>query len=576
MSGPETPFPQRRIFPRGSSRKTYSHPSAAALLQVKQEKEASLGSSFAHLPNRASFSSPLQCMTELLRQCISAFSAENPDSRPAFKLPNRQRTSSFRRRSPRVSSEELRSISAVGFCTSISSSNEPHHEASFRWLKAGLVAENVAFEGDISSFGSRREPAIAWPMVCLESASTKASHKTSKGWEIIKSGMDYVLGRSIVPATKQKISEVPHVAGKESSLSTGKVLQCGRNSFDSRDGSALDVGSTGTRISAPRIQSGQALPSAEDLKGVAKASNFFRRDAVAGALAGMCVSLCLHPIDTVKTVMQAQSFGQRSVLHTLLTITSERGCLGLYRGLGSNIASSAPISAIYTFTYESVKAALLPHLPKEYHAIAHCTAGGCASIATSIVFTPSECVKQRMQVGSLYRNSWLTFLGILKNGGLSVLYSGWVAVLCRNVPQSVIKFYTYEGLKHYALGGQPDGTALSTYQTLAFGGMAGSTAALFTTPFDVIKTRLQTQMPGSIMHQKGVLQAFRHIATVEGLGGLYRGLIPRLVIYVTQGALFFATYEFFKQVLEMEVKKITVLTCHSTGIVGQGKVVEPT
>ena len=43
---------------------------------------------------------------------------------------------------------------------------------------------------------------------------------------------------------------------------------------------------------------------------------------------------------------------------------------------------------------------------KEYHAIAHCTAGGCASIATSIVYTPSECVKQRMQIGALYRNSW--------------------------------------------------------------------------------------------------------------------------------------------------------------------------
>jgi len=39
------------------------------------------------------------------------------------------------------------------------------------------------------------------------------------------------------------------------------------------------------------------------------------------------------------------------------------GVKGLYRGLGSNLASSAPTSAIYTLTYEAVKAGLLRHLP---------------------------------------------------------------------------------------------------------------------------------------------------------------------------------------------------------------------
>lgn len=40
------------------------------------------------------------------------------------------------------------------------------------------------------------------------------------------------------------------------------------------------------------------------------------------------------------------------------------GISGLYRGISSNIVSSAPISALYTFTYESVKKSLLPLLPK--------------------------------------------------------------------------------------------------------------------------------------------------------------------------------------------------------------------
>jgi hypothetical protein len=165
------------------------------------------------------------------------------------------------------------------------------------------------------------------------------------------------------------------------------------------------------------------------------------QNAIAGALAGAFVSLCLHPIDTIKTVIQAQTGQHHNLFPVLSSIISQRGLRGLYRGLGSNLASSAPTSAIYTFTYEAVKLGLLPFIPQGMSALAHCTAGGCASLATSIVYTPSECVKQQMQLGTLYRNSWLAFVGLLKNGGLPLLYSGWGAVLCRNVPQSVIKVW---------------------------------------------------------------------------------------------------------------------------------------
>ncbi|GAY39114.1 hypothetical protein CUMW_041900 [Citrus unshiu] len=99
----------------------------------------------------------------------------------------------------------------------------------------------------------------------------------------------------------------------------------------------------------------------------------------------------------VKTVIQSCHTEQKSIVYIGRSIVSERGLTGLYRGIASNIASSAPISAVYAFTYESVKGALLPHLPKEFHSLAHCTAGGCASVATSFIFTPSERIKQQMQ-----------------------------------------------------------------------------------------------------------------------------------------------------------------------------------
>lgn len=279
--------------------------------------------------------------------------------------------------------------------------------------------------------------------------------------------------------------------------------------------------------------------------------------AFAGAFAGIFVSLCLHPVDTVKTVIQSCHAEKKSMCYIGRSIISERGLTGLYRGISSNIASSAPISALYTFSYESVKGALLPLFPKEYHSLAHCMAGGCASIATSFIFTPSERIKQQMQVSVHYQNSWNALVGIIKKGGLPSLYTGWGAVLCRNVPHSIIKFYTYESLKQVMLTSSLSSAQLNTLQTLICGAVAGSTAALFTTPFDLVKTRLQTQIPGSLSRYNSVFHALHDIRMHEGLKGLYRGLIPRLVMYMSQGALFFASYEFFKQFLSLEVPQLS-------------------
>ncbi|KAJ1406012.1 Mitochondrial substrate/solute carrier [Sesbania bispinosa] len=176
--------------------------------------------------------------------------------------------------------------------------------------------------------------------------------------------------------------------------------------------------------------------------------------AFSGALAGICVSLCLHPFDTIKTVIQSCRAEHRSIFYIGKSIVSDRG---------------------------------------------------------------------------------------------------WGAVLCRNIPHSIVKFYTYESLKQ----AMPSNIQSNTFQTLVCGGLAGSTAALFTTPFDVIKTRLQTQIPGSMNQYDSVLHALYKISKSEGLKGLYRGLTPRLIMYMSQGSLFFASYEFFKRVFSLEASPPT-------------------
>lgn len=123
---------------------------------------------------------------------------------------------------------------------------------------------------------------------------------------------------------------------------------------------------------------------------------------------------------------------------------------------------------------------------------------------------------------------------------------------------------------------------------MGMGALAGCTAALATTPFDVVKTRLQTQAalgPAAAAQQGGVIETLRGIVQAEGPGGLYRrgrilsqlpprlhptaasiysrsfralvfarsllcrGLAPRLVIYALQGGIFFTSYRLAQALL---------------------------
>eukprot|EP00951_Prasinocladus_malaysianus_P016425 scaffold127989_cov51-Prasinocladus_malaysianus.AAC.1 len=121
--------------------------------------------------------------------------------------------------------------------------------------------------------------------------------------------------------------------------------------------------------------------------------------AVAGAIAGAIVTAVLHPVDTIKVLLQADHNRTRSIPNVIFSSIKQRGYRALYSGIVPSIATSMPISALYTFTYEACKTHLGRLLPREHTWAAQAVAGACASIATSFVYTPSECIKSRLQIG---------------------------------------------------------------------------------------------------------------------------------------------------------------------------------
>jgi len=77
---------------------------------------------------------------------------------------------------------------------------------------------------------------------------------------------------------------------------------------------------------------------------------------------------------------------------------------------------------------------------------------------------------------------------------------------------------------------------------LTSGMAAGLFTSMFTVPIGTVKTRMAIQVYNQPGNYTSMNHAFRTIWRDEGVGGLYRGLIPSL-LSVSNGAIHFAIYE---------------------------------
>ena len=175
-----------------------------------------------------------------------------------------------------------------------------------------------------------------------------------------------------------------------------------------------------------------------------------------GLIAGWIGAICVYPIDFVKTHVQ----NGRSFLNILKNIKPTT----LYKGSLIQLIGVGPEKAIKL--YVNSKA-----LDNQIHPI---IAGGLAGMCQVLVTNPIEYIKIQYQLSKQIEITQIN----LKN-----LYKGIGPCLARDIPFSAIYFPTYSYLKD------------SGNSTFISGLIAGVPAAYLVTPFDVIKTRIQSNLP---------------------------------------------------------------------------------
>jgi len=275
-----------------------------------------------------------------------------------------------------------------------------------------------------------------------------------------------------------------------------------------------------------------------------------------GGIAGAIGATAVYPIDMVKTRMQNQRNNPgapqlyKSSMDCFKQIIKYDGYRGLYRGLVPQLIGVAPEKAIKLvvndylrdlFGVESADGEA--YFPLEVLA-------GMGAGASQVVFTnPIEIVKIRLQVqGEIFRQTGQAPKGavqICRELGFAGLYKGATACFARDIPFSAIYFPAYEGLK--ALFRKRDEKVTSGWGLFFAGTLAGGLAASSTTPFDVIKTRLQVEARAGQETYSGIFDCARKVYKSEGPKAFFKGVVPRIMRSSPQFGVTLLAYEFLQR-----------------------------
>uniref|UniRef100_A0A1A8EXL3 Solute carrier family 25 (Mitochondrial carrier, peroxisomal membrane protein), member 17 n=1 Tax=Nothobranchius korthausae TaxID=1143690 RepID=A0A1A8EXL3_9TELE len=187
-----------------------------------------------------------------------------------------------------------------------------------------------------------------------------------------------------------------------------------------------------------------------------------------------------------------------------------------------------------------------------YESLVHAVAGAVGSVTAMTVFFPLDTARLRLQVDEnrKAKSTPAVLTDIIREEGLLAPYRGWFPVICSLCCSNFVYFYCFHYIKASWLKGKP-----STPSTdLVIGIAAGIVNVLVTTPMWVVNTRLKLQ--GSKFHNAdirptsytGILDAFVQIIRQEGVGALWNGTFPSLLL-VLNPAMQFMIYEGLKRQL---------------------------
>ncbi|KAG0330483.1 hypothetical protein BGZ99_003054 [Dissophora globulifera] len=314
--------------------------------------------------------------------------------------------------------------------------------------------------------------------------------------------------------------------------------------------------------------------------------------ALAGFTGGAVSTICLHPLDLIKTRFQvnASQAAPRigGTFRSFQQIYRSEGFRrGLYRGLTPNFAGATVSWGLYFYLYAGIKARMpVDPATGRLGPSQHMSASMLGGAMTAVVTNPFWVIKTRMcTTKALDPGAYQSLVGglvsLVRTEGAKGLYRGIVPALF-GVSHGAVQFVAYEQLKYWRqevkrknwereflreIQGQADAPitdmvamrelrerrlqekkhdweTLSTVEYLCMAASSKVAATVVTYPYQVLRSRLQMMSnPQSGVVYTGVMDCIRKIKRAEGMLGFYKGVAPNVIRVLPGTCITFLVYE---------------------------------
>jgi len=220
--------------------------------------------------------------------------------------------------------------------------------------------------------------------------------------------------------------------------------------------------------------------------------------------------------------------------------------LRFYRGVLPEMAGMVPKSSAMYGGYETAKRELTRLNGGQCNVLVTFGAGWLSGYAETITVTPFQVIKVRLQAKEhlgRYTNTFDCLVKTLKEEGPRALFRGFGPTCWRNCVWNSIYFSLMDSIKqHYKINEEK---VSSLFSTLIIGVLAGMVATAFNTPFDMVKSRFQSELrePGKKPKYQYTLLTLWRVFREEGFTAMYKGFVPKLWRMGVGGGVAMATFE---------------------------------